>query len=210
MLAPGTLAPRFRVFSTHGTRVSLADFRGQRLVLCFFPRAFGAAGLRETRALRDSAVALEAAGVALLGVSADTYSRACDFARAERLAFPLVADPEGHVCRDYGARSSLWPLTHSARALTYVLDEAGRVERAFPGAAGAEAALAFLKLPREVQPVRSLRALPSPAPLAVLEPTATAAAALLRRAVSGAVSGNAGSASSGAALRPALRVVRPV
>ena len=210
MLAPGTLAPRFRVFSTHGTRVSLADFRGQRLVLCFFPRAFGAAGLRETRALRDSAVALEAAGVALLGVSADTHARACAFARAERLAFPLVADPEGRVCRDYGARSPLWPLTHSARALTYVLDEAGRVERAFTGAEGAEAALAFLRLPRTPQPVRSLRALPSPAPLAALEPTATAAAALLRRAVSGSARDGSRGAGLSPALRPTLRVVRPV
>jgi thioredoxin-dependent peroxiredoxin len=170
MLTTGTRAPDFRVFSTDGTRVSLADFRGQRLVLFFFPRAFGPGATVEARRFRDSAVALAASGVALLGVSPDTHSRQCDFARAERLPFPLVADAEGTLCRAYGARGTLWPLVHSARRVAYVLDEAGRIEAVFGGAtfdAGPSAArqvdavLAFLKA--SGGRVRSLHALPSPA-----------------------------------------------
>lgn len=164
MLPTGTRAPDFRVFSTDGTRVSLADFRGQRLVLFFFPRAFGPGATVEARRFRDSAVALAQSGVALLGVSPDTHSRQCDFARAERLPFPLVADAEGTLCRAYGARGALWPLVHAARRVAYVLDEAGRVEAVFGAGLSAarqvDAVLAFLK--STGGRVRSLRALPSP------------------------------------------------
>ena len=191
MLQPGTPAPDFRVFSTDGTRVQLSDFRGQRLVLYFFPRAFGAGGTLETRRFRDSAVALAQAGVALLGVSPDVHSRQCDFARAERLPFPLVADAEGTLCRAYGARSPLWPLVHTARRLVYVLDEAGRIEAAFaPGLSAArqvDAALAFLARPRPAR-LRTLR------PVAPLD----AGARLLRRTA------------DEARPRPALRLLRPL
>jgi len=203
MLQPGTHAPDFRVFSTDGTRVQLADFRGQRLVLFFFPRAFEAGGTLETRRFRDSAVALAEAGVALLGVSPDVHSRQCDFARAERLSFPLVADAEGTLCRAYAARSPLWPLVRSARRVTYVLDEAGRIEATFGGAVfggavfggaasgGAarqvDAVLAYLARPRPAAP-RRLRTV---APL-------DAGARLLRRAA------------DEARPRPSLRLVRPL
>ena len=195
MLQPGTRAPDFRVFSTDGTRVQLADFRGQRLVLFFFPRAFEAGGTLETRRFRDSAVALAQAGVALLGVSPDVHSRQCDFARAERLSFPLVADAEGTLCRAYAARSPLWPLVRSARRVAYVLDEAGRIEAAFGGvgqsaARQVDAVLAHLARPRPAAP-RMLRALRSVAPL-------DAGARLLRRAA------------DEARPRPSLRLVRPL
>jgi peroxiredoxin Q/BCP len=194
MLQPGTPAPDFRVFSTDGTRVQLADFRGQRLVLFFFPRAFGAGAALETRRFRDSAVALAEAGVALLGVSPDVHSRQCDFARAERLSFPLVADAEGTLCRAYAARSPLWPLVRTARRVAYVLDEAGRIEAVFGAGLSAarqvDAVLAYLARPRPAAP-RRLRALSGVAPL-------DAGARLLRRAA------------NEARPRPSLRLVRPL
>ena len=152
MLAPGTPAPDFRVFSTDGTRVSLGDYRGQRLVLFFFPRAFGPGATVEARRFRDSAVALAASGVALLGVSPDTHSRQCEFARAERLPFPLVADAEGTLCRAYGARGALWPLVHAARRVAYVLDEAGRVEAVFGAGLSAARGAAAAARPHGVRP----------------------------------------------------------
>ena len=71
---------------------------------------------------------LRARNAEVVGVSSDGFDRQCEFARALELSFPLIADPEGTVARQYGARRALLNLD---RRVTYVIDPEGLVASAF-------------------------------------------------------------------------------
>ena len=125
MLPTGTRAPDFRVFSTDGTRVSLADFRGQRLVLFFFPRAFTLGCTLENRYFRDNHERLQELGVELVGVSVDSVQRQCEFAEAEGIHFALIGDESREISHAYDV---LWPVFNVDRRMTFIIGPEGRIE----------------------------------------------------------------------------------
>ena len=64
----------------------------------------------------------------VVGVSSDGFDRQCEFARSLELAFPLIADPDGAISRQYGARRALLGFD---RRVTYIIDPAGLVAAVF-------------------------------------------------------------------------------
>lgn len=128
MLKPGAPAPDFTVAASDGRTLRLSDFRGKRLVLYFYPKAFTPGCTAQTRRFRDNYAELQALGAEVVGVSVDTEARQCDFAQAERVRFPLVADADRTLSRDYDV---LWPVLSIDRRVTYVIDPAGVVEAVF-------------------------------------------------------------------------------
>lgn len=102
-LAPGDLAPDFTLATADGGQVHLADLRGQRVIVYFYPAAMTPGCTKEACDFRDSLSALAAAGFAVVGISPDDVTKLAKFVEAEQLTFPLASDPTREVLEAWGA-----------------------------------------------------------------------------------------------------------
>jgi|SRR3954447_2523267 peroxiredoxin Q/BCP len=98
----GEPAPDFTLADDTGAQVHLADLRGRRVVLYFYPRDDTPGCTRQACALRDGWGYLEATGARLFGVSPDDVESHANFRAKFRLPFPLLADPDRTVVEAYG------------------------------------------------------------------------------------------------------------
>ena len=112
MLAVGDTAPEFEARDCQGRTVRLGDYRGRRLVLFFFPKAFTSGCTEEIRA-------------ELVGVSVDRPEVQCEFARSEKIEYPLLGDNDRKISDRFGV---LWPLVRINRRVTFVVTPEGRIE----------------------------------------------------------------------------------
>ena len=105
MIQPGTPAPDFTLPNHRGEEVSLADYRGGRVVLCFYPNDFSPVCSDQLAVYQEVKPELDAAGVTLLGISIDHSWAHRAFRKQFGIEFTLLADfhPKGEVCRAYGA-----------------------------------------------------------------------------------------------------------
>lgn len=97
----GEQAPDFELPNQDGEPTSLADFRGQTVVLYFYPQAGTEGCTTEACSFRDNWDAYVDADVQVIGVSMDPVEDNAAFAEAEDLPFPLLSDPSGEVPRAY-------------------------------------------------------------------------------------------------------------
>ncbi len=102
-LAPGDQAPDFTLTAADGSAVSLSDFRGQHVVVYFYPAAMTPGCTTQACDFRDNLASLQAAGYAVLGVSPDEPERLARFVERDALTFPLLSDPDRVVLEAYGA-----------------------------------------------------------------------------------------------------------
>lgn len=102
-LEPGSPAPDFALPDAQGRTVSLADHRGQRVVVYFYPKASTPGCTTQACDFRDSLERFAADGFAVLGVSPDSPEALARFAEAESLTFPLLSDADHRVAEAYGA-----------------------------------------------------------------------------------------------------------
>lgn len=133
-LKPGDPAPDFSGLTTDGTRVSLADFRGRKLVLYFYPMDDTPGCTRQACSLRDHNAEIAARGAAILGVSAQSRESHQHFTDKYRLNFPLLVDEDQRVAQAYGAAGSgLFGIARGMlgmyRRITFLIDEQGRIAR---------------------------------------------------------------------------------
>ncbi|MEF8773456.1 MAG: peroxiredoxin [Halobacteriales archaeon] len=136
MLEPGEVAPPFELRNQDGDVVSLADFRGQRVVVYFYPRAGTAGCTREANEYADRLGEFRDRDVAVVGVSDDDVEDLAAFAADEDLPFDLLSDPDGEVARaydSYGTRSIGDREVTASFRNTYVVDGDGIVEAAYEG-----------------------------------------------------------------------------
>jgi peroxiredoxin Q/BCP len=130
---PGDPAPDFEGVTTDGRRVALADFRGRKLVMYFYPMDDTPGCTKQACSLRDHNAEIAARGAAILGVSTQDEASHRKFAAKYRLNFPLLADTGGKVGRAYGTIGG-GGLLAAAKALigiadrvTFIIDEKGRI-----------------------------------------------------------------------------------
>ena len=102
-LEVGDKAPQFALKDQAGATVRLADYKGRKLLLYFYPRADTPGCTRQACSIRDSAPALAAAGLASVGISPDEPDDQSKFDRKFGLGFPLLSDPDHAVAEAYGA-----------------------------------------------------------------------------------------------------------
>ena len=123
-LLPGTPAPDFRLRRTLDQTLTLSGLLGQLVVLAFYPADWEPVSAEQLATLQLFLPDVRRLGAALLGLSVDGIWCHLAFARAHRLAFPLLADtePKGAVARAYGVYRA--EDATSERAL-FVLDAAG-------------------------------------------------------------------------------------
>jgi thioredoxin-dependent peroxiredoxin len=125
MLAVGDTAPEFEARDCQGRPVRLADFRGRRLVLFFFPKAFTSGCTEEIRHFRDNQARIRGLGGELVGISVDKPEVQCEFARSEQIEFPLLGDNDRRISDGFGV---LWPVVRINRRVTFVISPEGVVE----------------------------------------------------------------------------------
>jgi peroxiredoxin len=103
-LLPGTPAPEFILESTAGRPLSLEDFRGQPLILAFYPADQSPVCSNQLALYNEALPMFEEFDARLVGISVDDMDSHRSFAQNLRLSFPLLADndPQGQVARDYG------------------------------------------------------------------------------------------------------------
>ncbi len=124
----GEKAPAFSAKNQNGKVVSLTDFRGQKLVLYFYPKDDTPGCTAQACSLRDNYTALLAQGYAVLGVSTDDEKKHQKFINKYDLPFSLLADTDLKVVNDYGVwvEKSMYGRTYMGTArTTFVIDEQG-------------------------------------------------------------------------------------
>ena len=102
-LEAGQPAPPFTATDQDGNELTLADFRGQNLVMYFYPKAFTPGCTTESCDFRDRRDLFAAAGYSILGVSPDQPEKLNRFRQEYDLPFPLLSDPDHAIAEAYGA-----------------------------------------------------------------------------------------------------------
>jgi peroxiredoxin Q/BCP len=135
VLTPGTQAPAFSLPRDGGSDVSLADFKGRKLVLFFYPKADTPGCTREAQAFSTLRPAFEAADTAIMGVSADPVKAQDKFKAKYELSMPLASDEKHQMLEAYAAwgEKSMYGRDYMGVIRTTVLiDRDGRIARVWP------------------------------------------------------------------------------
>jgi thioredoxin-dependent peroxiredoxin len=132
MLVEGDPVPDVTLVGMDGAAVSPADFRGQKLVLYFYPKDDTSGCTREAQDFTALAAEFERCGTWILGVSKDSPQSHAKFAGKYDLRVKLATDPDGSVCAAFGTwgEKSLYGRKYMGidRA-TFLIDRDGTVAR---------------------------------------------------------------------------------
>ncbi|MDT7728323.1 MAG: thioredoxin-dependent peroxiredoxin [Actinomycetota bacterium] len=132
-LSPGDTAPDFTLPDADGKDVSLADFRGQSVVVYFYPAAGTPGCTKQACDFRDNLAELNNAGYQILGISPDKPAKLAKFVDAEALTFPLLSDPEKTVLKQWGAfgeKKNYGKVMQGVIRSTFVVDPEGKISAA--------------------------------------------------------------------------------
>lgn len=135
-LSPGDKAPAFTLPDADGNPVSLASYKGQKVVLYVYPAAMTPGCTKQACDFRDNLARFTDAGYAVLGLSPDKPEKLARFVEAEGLTFPLLSDPSRETLTAYGAygEKQLYgkTVTGVIRS-TFLIDEHGTITHASYG-----------------------------------------------------------------------------
>lgn len=121
-------APDFELVSDEGSSVSLSDFHGMWVLLCFYPKDSTPGCTKEVEMLRDAHAELERRDVVVLGISTDSYKSHERFRSKLNLPFALLSDEEKEVSDLYGALNE--EKTRSARK-SFLIDSDGTLVKIY-------------------------------------------------------------------------------
>ncbi|MGB1444962.1 MAG: thioredoxin-dependent thiol peroxidase [Flavobacteriaceae bacterium] len=131
-LQVGDKVPSFSVTDDQGNTQNLSDYKGQKLVVFFYPKANTPGCTAEACDLRDHFKELQNAGYALLGVSADSQKKQRNFSEKFEFPFPLLADEDKQVIEAFGVwgpKKFMGREYDGIHRMTFIIDENGVVER---------------------------------------------------------------------------------
>ncbi|MBQ8137456.1 MAG: peroxiredoxin [Clostridia bacterium] len=133
MLAIGTPAPDFTLADQNGVMRSLTDFKGQKIVLYFYPKDMTSGCTSQACSFRDLYPQFREQGAVVLGVSKDSVASHKRFEEAHGLPFPLLSDPDLSVIAAYDVqkRDQEGQPTKGLIRSTYLIDENGIIVKAF-------------------------------------------------------------------------------
>ncbi|MDT7615897.1 MAG: thioredoxin-dependent peroxiredoxin [Pseudonocardiales bacterium] len=132
-LAAGDPAPGFTLPDADEKPVSLADYRGRRVVVYFYPAASTPGCTKQACDFRDNLAELGDAGLDVLGISPDKPAKLAKFRDKEGLTFPLLSDPGKEVLNAYGAFGEKQMYGKTVTGVirsTFVIDAEGKIEEA--------------------------------------------------------------------------------
>jgi peroxiredoxin Q/BCP len=133
-LKAGDKAPTFDLPASNGEMVKLANLKGSRAVLYFYPRADTPGCTKEACGFRDAIAGYKKLGVPVFGVGPDSIKDVKAFAEKFNLNFPLLADEDHAVCEKYGVwveKSMYGKKYWGAARTTFVISAEGKIEHVF-------------------------------------------------------------------------------
>lgn len=135
MLEIGTKAPEFTLPDQNGQMHSLSDYRGQKVILYFYPKDMTSGCTSQACNFRDRYPQFQEKGAVVLGVSKDTVESHKRFEEKQGLPFTLLSDTELEVITAYDVRKigKDGKPTKSLIRSTYLIDENGLIIKAFGG-----------------------------------------------------------------------------
>ncbi len=135
LLQAGQKAPDFTATDQDGKAVSLAEYRGRKVIIYFYPKDDTPGCTREACAFRDNLPNFEQTGVEVLGVSVDSEKAHRKFADKYQLPFRLVSDADKAIVEAYG----VWGMKKfmgreymGTNRVTYLVGEDGNIEQVWP------------------------------------------------------------------------------
>lgn len=137
MLEAGTKAPEFILPDKDGNMISLADFRGKKVVLYFYPKDSTPGCTREACAFAGAYEGFKQKDIAVIGVSKDSQTSHQKFAEKYNLPFILVSDPELTAIKAYDVwqeKKLYGKVSLGVVRSTYIIDEEGVIEKVYPKA----------------------------------------------------------------------------
>jgi thioredoxin-dependent peroxiredoxin len=132
-LAPGDPAPEFTLPDADGNPVSLADHRGRRVIVYFYPAALTPGCTTQAVDFTAAAGDLAQAGLDIIGISPDEPEKLQKFREQESLGITLVSDPDKSVLKAYGAygpKKLYGKEVVGVIRSTFIVDAEGRIESA--------------------------------------------------------------------------------
>ena len=151
MLEVGMKAPDFTLQDKDGNNVSLSDFKGQKVVIYFYPKDNTPGCTRQACAFAANYDAFQSKNVAVIGISKDSVASHQKFAAKHDLPFILLSDPELTAIQAYDVwkeKKMYGKVSMGVVRSTYVIDENGIIERVMPKVkpdTNAEEILAYLE-----------------------------------------------------------------
>jgi peroxiredoxin Q/BCP len=135
LLRVGDKAPAFQTVDQDGRKVSLADWKGQKAVLYFYPKDDTPGCTKEACGFRDGWSKFRKRKIAVLGVSVDDAKSHRKFADKFSLPFPLLADTDKAIVNAYGVwgEKSMYGRKYmGTNRVTYLIDEKGKIAAVWP------------------------------------------------------------------------------
>ncbi len=123
MIEPGVQAPDFDAPTSKGQNLKLSSLRGKSVILYFYPKAFTSGCAMETHTFGELYPKLSAQGVEVVGVSVDEVEKQSAFAADCQADFPLVADINKQIAKNYGVLGTFGV----AKRVTFYIDPTGKV-----------------------------------------------------------------------------------
>jgi thioredoxin-dependent peroxiredoxin len=133
-LEAGNTAPAFTLPDQDGKPVKLSDFKGQRVIVYFYPADDTPGCTKEACQFNDNLRAFEKSGVAVLGISPDKAEQHVKFRSKYKLRFPLLTDVDKKVMEKYGAwgeKTMYGKKTVGTIRSTFLIGPNGKVQRAW-------------------------------------------------------------------------------
>jgi peroxiredoxin Q/BCP len=129
-LSPGDTAPDFNSVNQDGKSLSLADYKGSKFVIYFYPRDMTPGCTSQACNLTENFDDLTAKGIKILGVSPDTPEKHLKFIAKYNIAFELLADEDKRVHRAFGVwgeKKFMGKIFDGTHRTTFLIDESGTI-----------------------------------------------------------------------------------
>ena len=129
-LKQGDKAPDFKLLDQNSNKVSLADFKGSKVLIYFYPRANTPGCTKQSCQVSESLEELESAGIKAIGISPDTPDKQESFDTKYNLGFPLLCDTELKAAKAYdvyGEKVSFGQKKMGIIRSSFLIDEKGKI-----------------------------------------------------------------------------------
>ncbi|HBV74879.1 MULTISPECIES: thioredoxin-dependent thiol peroxidase [Vibrio] len=133
-LTAGSPAPEFSLLDQDGNTISLADFKGKKILFYFYPKAMTPGCTVQAQGLRDIKESLDALNIVVLGVSIDPVKRLGKFIERDNLNFTLLSDEDHTVAEQFGVwgeKKFMGKTYDGLHRISFLIDENGTIEHVF-------------------------------------------------------------------------------
>src|SRR6185503_8199309 len=147
MIKVGSLAPQFSLPDQNGKLHKLADYKGQWVLIYFYPKDDTTGCTKEACAIRDSFPKFGKIKAEVLGMSADSVESHAKFSKKYKLPFTLLSDPSKKMIEEYGAwgeKKFMGRAYLGIIRMSYLIDPKGKVAKIYPKVKPAEHAAEVL------------------------------------------------------------------